>query len=110
MGLHHGEAFLHLDGETGEVYVLYGPVLGHADVDEADATLIGLGADSYTGTDIAPMGDSNRDGYPDFLVGAPGTFPSGSDDDGETGAVTLRCAVGLASEPSCLRSHSRRRP
>lgn len=78
-----------LGGETGEVYVFYGPVLGHADVAGADATLLGLEANSYTGADIAPAGDTNRDGYADLWVGAPGAFPSGSDDDGGRGAVAL---------------------
>ena len=66
-----------LDG-PGSVYVLYGRDTGFpADFDvsnlDGDGFRInGMNPGDLVGVRIAPLGDFNRDGYDDFVIGAPG--------------------------------------
>ncbi len=63
------------DGATadvGEVYVLFGPVVGTLDSSSADASILGDTAESSLG-ECVRVADINGDGRPDLLAGAWGS-------------------------------------
>jgi len=72
--------------KAGTVYVLHGPIIsGCIDAADADYFLEGESSVDQTGKSVALTGDTDGDGYDDFLVGAPG-----DDDAGElAGAAYL---------------------
>ncbi len=55
----------------GCAYLLYGPVLGLADLSIADAKLIGEAAGDWAGLSVAIAGDLDGDGLDDMVIGAP---------------------------------------
>ncbi len=55
--------------DSGEVYIVNGPIVGYVDVINANARLIGEASYVYAGSALAPAGDVNGDGYDDLLVG-----------------------------------------
>jgi len=57
---------------SGAVYLFYGPVSGQISLSDADAILLGSGANELAGYALAGAGDVDQDGYDDFLIGAPG--------------------------------------
>ena len=59
-------------GAAGTAYIFYGPLAGHLDIAEADAVLVGERLADEAGTAVAGLGDMNRDGFDDIIVGAPG--------------------------------------
>lgn len=65
------------DREGEEVYpgaarVYYAPLEPEERLDAEDATLWGESAYDFAGATLAGVGDTNGDGFDDFLVGAPG--------------------------------------
>ncbi|MFZ5477722.1 MAG: MopE-related protein [Myxococcota bacterium] len=70
---------------SGEAYVLYGPVTDYTALSEATETLLGEDPSDYAGYAVQGIGDATGDGTPDFLVGAYGDDVGGS----EAGAVYL---------------------
>ncbi len=54
---------------TGKAYVFYGPLSGPIQAANADAILLGEGADALFGTSVA-AGDVNGDGFDDAIAGA----------------------------------------
>ena len=62
---------------SGAVYVVLGPVSGAADIEDAEAVLLGEASKDYAGTAVA-LGDFDGDGTPDVAVGAPGESWGGS--------------------------------
>lgn len=69
---------------AGNTFLVFGPILGTMDLNDADATYHGTGDDA-AGIVLAEAGDVDGDGFGDFLIGGSG------DDDGGTdaGAVWL---------------------
>jgi len=65
--------------DTGAVYVIHGPVSG-GNIDAADAgyTLMGEHYGDEAGYSVAVTGDTDGDGYDDFLVGAYGVDDRGN--------------------------------
>jgi len=59
-------------GWAGRAYVVFGPVTAELDLGSADVLIDGQWGRYYMGNSVAPAGDTNGDGYDDFLVGAPG--------------------------------------
>ncbi|MFH1465749.1 MAG: MopE-related protein [Pseudomonadota bacterium] len=57
---------------TGEVYLLYGPVLGEQSLSTADVLMTGEMTDALAGTSVAGGDDLDGDGLDDFIIGAPG--------------------------------------
>lgn len=68
----------------GNTFLVFGPILGTMDLNDANATYHGTGDDT-AGIVLAEAGDVDGDGFGDFLIGGSG------DDDGGTdaGAVWL---------------------
>ncbi|HEX2086920.1 MAG TPA: hypothetical protein VHF89_14665, partial [Solirubrobacteraceae bacterium] len=59
------------------------PASGTLDLaSEGDARIAGEGSGSRAGWSLAPVGDVNGDGVPDFVAGAPNADPSGRADAG----------------------------
>lgn len=58
--------------ETGHAYLVLSPVVGEASL--GDAEIVFTAADGYDtfGCSVLGVGDSDDDGWPDVLVGAPG--------------------------------------
>jgi len=56
---------------AGAAYLFHGPLSGTLRVDSADASLMGANAGDAAGSAVAAAGDTDADGYADFLVGAP---------------------------------------
>ncbi|MCK6527553.1 hypothetical protein L6R50_08305, partial [Myxococcota bacterium] len=63
---------------VGAVYLLYGPVAGEVDLEDADAKLAGEATFDVAGASVAGVGDVNEDGQDDILVGAP-YYDTGAD-------------------------------
>ncbi len=78
-------------GETGQLYVLTGPVTGTLSLSTADATWPGEAAGDSAGHDVWGGGDINADGTPDVLVAAIGDDTNGS----SAGAVYVLYSGGL---------------
>jgi len=57
---------------AGAAYLVNGPVAGSVDLADADAAIRGTSAKDYLGASVALLGDTNGDGYGDFLAGAYG--------------------------------------
>jgi len=58
------------DGGDGKVYLFYGPLSGDIAAGTADIRLDGTAAGEAAGTSVA-LGDIDRDGLSDLLIGAP---------------------------------------
>jgi hypothetical protein len=59
--------------DAGAAYVVYGPVSSSFDLTGADATLTGVANYDYAGTSVSFLGDTDGDGYDDFIIGAYGS-------------------------------------
>ncbi len=57
--------------DSGTAYLVLGPVTGPGDLADAAVTLTGVNSSDDAGTSVAGAGDTNNDGYMDFLVGVP---------------------------------------
>ncbi len=57
--------------ERGTVYLVTDPGSGQASLSTAEATWAGELGDGNAGTSLAASGDTDGDGFPDILVGAP---------------------------------------
>ncbi|MFC1951213.1 zf-HC2 domain-containing protein [Chloroflexota bacterium] len=60
--------------ETGKTYLILGKATGwtmDTSLADADASFNGEGRDHWAGSALAAAGDTNNDGYDDFLIGAP---------------------------------------
>ncbi|MES2644869.1 MAG: VCBS repeat-containing protein [Myxococcota bacterium] len=58
-------------GDSGTVFVEYGPLSGEVDLEvDADATLVGEGASWYTGRTLHAGGDVDGDGLADIVIAA----------------------------------------
>jgi hypothetical protein len=57
--------------DAGGVYLLAGDLSGTVDASQADAFLWGTEADEEAGWSVSSLGDVNRDGDADFIVGVP---------------------------------------
>lgn len=64
-------------GGAGAVYLLLGPISGELDLAAADAKLTGEQEHACAGGAVAGVGDINRDGKDDFMVGAEGAWRGG---------------------------------
>ena len=89
--------------EAGETYVVYGGATapgsdGVLDLSDLDGTngfiLNGIDRNDRSGRSVSSAGDVNGDGYDDLIIGAPGGFPNGVREAGETYVV-----YGGASAP-----------
>ncbi len=80
----------------GQVYLWYGPISNSASLDAGDVVISGVTANDHVGYDMALAGDTNGDGYSDFIVGAYG------DDDGGSGAGAAYLFQGPLSSGSIL--------
>jgi len=59
---------------SGKVYLIFGKVSGwdmHVSLSESDASFVGEMPKDYAGSSLASAGDVNKDGFDDFLIGAP---------------------------------------
>ncbi len=62
---------------SGGAYIVSGVTTGLAPLGEAyEAKLLGAAASDYAGYSVAGVGDINRDGFDDVVVGAPEADPS----------------------------------
>ena len=64
---------------SGAVYLFHGPVSGNINLAFADAKLVGESAGSMAGFSVDGVGDINRDGYADIIVGAQGAEGEGAE-------------------------------
>ncbi|MCK6529109.1 MAG: FG-GAP repeat protein [Candidatus Omnitrophica bacterium] len=60
-----------LGAESGEAYLVYGPVSGTVSLPDVGARFQGDAAGDRAGYAVAGVGDLDSDGYPDFIIGAP---------------------------------------
>jgi len=67
------------DNSVGATYLIYGPVYGLVSLDDADYRFRGEDYLDRSGSSLAGLGDTNDDGYDDFLVGAPGNDDAAND-------------------------------
>jgi len=82
---------------SGTVYVIHGPVsAGRIDAADAGYALDGESASDYAGSSVALTGDTDGDGYDDFLVGAYG------DDDGGSAAGAAYLVLGPVEQSGDL--------
>ncbi|MEY3209695.1 MAG: hypothetical protein RIT28_176 [Pseudomonadota bacterium] len=93
--------------DAGAVYVIYGPVADDLSLPaDADLSLTGVSAASYTGKAVSAGGDVNGDGVDDLLISAytynPGSRSSAGgvalvygSTSGRTGALTFSTADAL---------------
>ncbi|MDP2314089.1 MAG: MopE-related protein [Pseudomonadota bacterium] len=80
-----------LDGDVadaGGAYLVYGPVTGTRSLSTADGTFGGASVDSFAGFSVAGAGDTDGDGFADFLIGAYAA------DDGGSNAGTASLFLG----------------
>jgi hypothetical protein len=60
---------------AGQAYLIFGKASGWAmntSLSDANASFLGENEDDVAGWDVAGVGDVDRDGYDDILIGAPG--------------------------------------
>ncbi len=87
-------------GDAGRAWVVFGEKLGPTAVNVAAAPFTaGLaigsaGAGSLTGASVGGWGDTNGDGIPDLIVGAPGAFATPTSAPGAARIVFGRRAAG----------------
>jgi hypothetical protein len=78
--------------DAGAVYILFlnldGTVASHQKIGATSGNLSGVLAGDRFGSSIAPLGDMDKDGVPDIIVGAR------SDDEGATGCPGAGCSSG----------------
>ncbi len=84
----------------GEVYLWYGPISSNAALNAGDVVISGVDPNDHLGYAASLAGDTNSDGYSDFIVGASG------DDDGGSGAGAAHLFLGPLSSGSILASAS----
>ncbi len=66
------------DSNAGAAYLITATPSGSASLGDVAVTLYGAAAQDYAGEALAGVGDTDADGYADFLVGARGTDGAGS--------------------------------
>lgn len=57
--------------DAGAAYILFGPLSGQISLADADVVLVGAAPFDFAGQSVAAAGDTDADGFPDLLVGAP---------------------------------------
>ncbi len=77
-------------GVTGKAWLVLGPTWGESSLAEADGTYHGEADGDGAGAAVGAAGDTNGDGFGDFLIGAPGSDAAGTD----AGAVYLVIGLG----------------
>jgi hypothetical protein len=85
---------------TGSVYYFRGPLSGSYLTSDADAQLYGDTSNDDVGRDFAGVGDTNGDGFDDFLVGV------GPDDDNGSGSGSAYLIEGPLTASDVLRTAS----
>ncbi|MFT5679921.1 MAG: hypothetical protein ACI8RZ_000826 [Myxococcota bacterium] len=71
--------------KAGAAYLVYGPGSGSIDLSSSDALVTGSSSGDSAGWSVSGAGDTDRDGYDDFLIG----IPSDSTNDTDAGAILL---------------------
>ncbi len=79
------------DTQGGGAYLIYGPITGSVDLDEADVRWRAPDTDVYLGTIPIGFGDTNGDGYPDVALSADRYDADGLD----VGAVFVWAGGGI---------------
>ncbi len=72
-------------GTTGKAWLVLGPTWGESSLADADGNYHGEAGGDAAGTAVSGAGDTNGDGFDDFLIGAPGHDAAATD----AGAVYL---------------------
>ena len=67
---------------AGAARLFYGPLLGSAELADADLSVYGLGEGDLAGVSVAGVGDLDLDGYPDLGLGAVGLDTGASEAGG----------------------------
>ncbi|MFH1465691.1 MAG: MopE-related protein [Pseudomonadota bacterium] len=65
--------------DSGGAWLFLGPTRGSTSVASADAVFAGEASGDQAGISVAGAGDTDGDGYPDLLIGAPLNSTSGTD-------------------------------